>query len=124
LHVGPEHSTVGAQFYVNLYTGEDGSDVEGFAYELIAWFAAVLARLGNRGLVSSEAPQFNTAFGRVPRLTRPGWYPNPPKFGDTSSGDAEVQRYWDGAQWTARARVRRGRDWQEMEHSLHSIPVD
>ena len=110
-------------FYVNLYTAEDGADVEGLAYDLVAWQSVVLGRLGHRRLINPQMPIFNAAFGRVPRLERAGWYPNPPKFGDTSSGDAQIQRYWDG-QWTPRVRVRQGSGWNEITHSLHDTPQD
>lgn len=111
------------RFYTNLYTGEGGEDVEGFAYELIAWIAAVIGRLHAVGLIESPGPVFDPMYRQVPRLERAGWYPNPPKFGDTSTGDAQVQRFWDGAQWTSRIRVRQYDSWQEHEHSLHDPPA-
>jgi len=112
------------RFYVSLFTGQDGADAEGFAYELIAWIGVVIGRLYHRGLVGLSEPLLNPAFRQVPRLTRAGWYPNPPKFGDTSSGDAPFQRYWDGAQWTARVRVRQEQAWREAEYSLHDPPSE
>lgn len=119
-----EWSAADRRFYANLYTAEDGSDVEGLAYELIAWMSVVVARLNHRGLVSAQMPVFNPAFRRVPELTRAGWYPNPPRFGDTSSGDAQFQRYWDG-QWTSRVRIKQGRGWTpERTLSLHDPPTD
>lgn len=113
------------RFYEDLYTGADGSDVEGFAYDLIAWTAVVMGRLHHACNIDTPVfSYFDPALGEVPRLSEPAWYPNPPKFGDTSTGDAQFQRYWDGSRWTARVRVRQGRGWTDGEMSLHAIPSD
>jgi hypothetical protein len=112
-------------FYENLYTGADGSDVASLAYDLIAWSAIVLSRLNECGKIGSMAfDYFDPSLAAVPQLTREAWYPNPAKFGDTSTGDAEFQRFWDGENWTPRVRVRQGRSWTEREMSLHATPCD
>lgn len=111
-------------FYVNLYTAQDGTDVKDLAYDLIAWNAVVIGRLTQARLIRPGLPIHDPAFRQVPRLSAAGWYPNPPKFGDISSGDAQFQRHWDGGRWTDRVRVRQGRNWSEGRHSLHDTPAD
>ncbi len=110
-------------FYVNLHTATD-AEVESLAYDILGWYAVVIGRLDRAGHIRSGLPIHNPAFRDVPKLTSEGWYPNPPKFGDVSSGDAQIQRYWDGAVWTDRVRVQQGRGWSELRHSLHDPPTD
>jgi hypothetical protein len=40
-------------------------------------------------------------------MHHPGWYPNPLNAGEIFNDEAEIERYWDAADWT-RVRVRRG----------------
>ena len=111
-------------FYERLHTAVGDAELESIAYDILGWYAVVIGRLHDAGRLRSGLPIHDRAFRDVPRLTLAGWYPNPPKFGDTSSGDAQFQRYWDGSRWTDRVRIRQGRDWSEGPHSLHDTPVD
>jgi hypothetical protein len=51
-----------------------------------------------------------------------GWYPNPVNAGDTSDNNASIERWWDGADWTDRVRIRDGRRWNEIEVPLFTPP--
>jgi hypothetical protein len=51
-----------------------------------------------------------------------GWYPNPVNPGDTAMGDASVERWWNGDDWTDRVRFRDGRRWTQAEVSLFTTP--
>jgi hypothetical protein len=108
----------GWSFYSDLYSGASGEDVEGLAYDLIAWIAVMVARLLNKGQIA-PTPVFSSDRKRVPRLTEPGWYPAPNKKTELVDGVAPVQRYWDGSSWTDRIRIRDGRDWQIASVPLH-----
>jgi hypothetical protein len=110
--------------YVKLHTAKGDADIESLAYDILGWYAVVIGRLHRTGRLRPDLPIHRRAFREVPRLTREGWYPNPPKFGDVSSGDAQFQRYWDGSSWTDRVRVQQARGWTEGRVSLHDPPTD
>jgi len=112
------------RFYENLFTGANGEDVEELAYTITAWVSVVLGRLLNTNRVKAGLPFFDPIYRDVPSMPRSGWFPNPAKQGDVSSGDAEFQRYWDGGQWTSRVRIRQGQNWSEHQLSLHDPPSD
>jgi Protein of unknown function (DUF2510) len=71
------------------------------ALDVIAWSAVAALRLG---LPVREQPLPDL-------LEQPGWYIDP-LWG-------EADRYWDGADWTARCRVRQGRKYLEAEQALN-----
>jgi Protein of unknown function (DUF2510) len=111
-------------WYESLYTGADGQDVEGFAYELIAWSSVVVSRLLNSNRLDQSLPMLQPAYREPPAFLGAGWYPNPPKHGQVFRGEAQIQRYWDGDRWTDRVRMSDGRSARELTHSLHDKPVD
>lgn len=112
------------RFYVELYTGAPGRDVESIAYEIIAWEAIAVGRLMNTGRIRSGMVTMGPAYQTVPAMEVAGWYPNPQKLGGIIDGDAVLQRYWDGTNWTSKMRKRDGRRWIEGKVSLHDPPVD
>ena len=112
------------KFYVQLHTAKDDAEVESLAYDILGWYSVVIGRLDRTRRIRPGLPIHERAFREVPKLTLAGWYPNPPKFGDVSSGDAQFQRYWDGSRWTDRVRVQQARGGSEGRHSLHDTPTD
>ena len=68
--------------------------------ELIAWCASAFAG-GNlhRTVLQADIPA-------AQRLSDPGWYAEP-VF-------SKCERYWDGADWTARCRALEGRRWESI----------
>lgn len=119
--VAPDATPAERELYQDLYTGESGRDVESLGYEIAAWASIAVARTANAGLLPQS---FDPAFRDVPAMPAAGWYPNPGKTGPIVQGEAAFQRYWDGAAWTDRARVRQGRDWTTVSLSLHAPPTD
>jgi Protein of unknown function (DUF2510) len=113
----------GWDFYVDLYTGGSGQDVETMAYDLTAWVSVLVARLLNEGRVP-PVPFLTAEFRHVPRLQEAAWYPNPAKHGEIVNGVATLQRYWDGQRWTDRVRIRDTSGWQTGSFSLHDRPSD
>lgn len=106
--------------YEDLYTGHSGEDVEHKGYEISAWGAVLAGRLVNRGV---PVMRFAERYRSVPRMERPGWYPNPAKTGEIIGGEAQFQRFWDGSAWTDRVRILKGREWSEHTLSLHGPPT-
>jgi hypothetical protein len=109
--------------YEDLFTGASGAQVERLAYEITAWASVVVARLMNADLFTRVLPTLAPSYREVPKLHRPGWYPNPSRTGEIVGGVAEVQRYWDG-QWTDRVRLRSRGGWQMLTAPLHAPPTD
>lgn len=68
--------------------------------DLIAWCAAAFAG-GNlhKTVLQADIPA-------AQRLSDPGWYAEP-VF-------SKCERYWDGADWTARCRALEGRRWESI----------
>jgi hypothetical protein len=89
-----------------------------------AWVATVTARLKNQGTIDGDGiPFFQPGAVHVGEMWAPGYYPNPVNAGDTSSGDASIERWWDGQDWTPRVRVREGRRWlPEQQFTLFQVP--
>jgi hypothetical protein len=114
----------GWETYVDLQTGRTGEDGEALSYDLVAWIAVMICRLRNTGQIKSGLPFFEAHFRHIPRLTEAGWYPAPNRACELVDGIAPIQRYWDGARWTDRTRLRSGRDWHEHSLSLHAIPTE
>lgn len=111
-------------FYVSLFTGEVDDAAE-LSYGIIAWEGVALGRLTNDGRARvSGLRTFSDEYKRVPAMTVPDWYPNPYKTGAIVSGEASLQRYWDGAAWTDQVRLRDGRGWKSLSASLHDRPTD
>ncbi|MFZ2112254.1 MAG: hypothetical protein WAU77_00830 [Solirubrobacteraceae bacterium] len=115
-------SSSGWSVYEDLYTGASGEDAETLGYDITAWVSVLLARLLNTER-ASNIPFLGPEYRQAPPLPRPGWYPNPGKTGDITNGDAQFQRFWDGA-WTDRVRIREGREWNEGSLSLHAPPKE
>jgi hypothetical protein len=119
---GERRSSASWGIYEDLYTGASGDDVEGLGYDITAWVSVLIGRLLNTEQLAST-PLFGPSYRQAPSMPQPGWYPNPGKTGDIIEGDAQFQRYWDGA-WTDRVRIRKGRHWTEATISLHASPTE
>ena len=97
------------------------------ACDMIVWAAVAKATLLNGtqfDLAQSDPafPPFNAGYRDVAALTAPTWYPNPQKVGGIVDGDAKFQRFWNGTDWTAQARLRDGGRWTEHDLPLNSAP--
>lgn len=108
------------RFFVDLYTGESGTDVETKAYKITAWTAILGARLMNADVLTAR---FQHDYREIPAMWCAGWYPNPYNTGGIVNGDAQLQRFWDGSAWTDRARLRQRAGWTERIMSLHDDPT-
>jgi Protein of unknown function (DUF2510) len=102
---------------------EDGSDL-GYqrAIGIGAWSGSVVARLATAGRLSNGALFLEPGMDYVMPMEQAGWFPNPVNPGETSSGEASIERWWDGGDWTDRVRIREGRRWQAVQASLLSLP--
>ena len=117
------------KWYSDLCISSHTQETRTIAYDMATWAAIATARLLNAGRVDlgradPSFPPFNHAYREVVALTTPGWYPNPQKVGGIVDGDAKIQRFWDGDDWTPRARVRDGGRWTNHEVPLNSSPVN
>lgn len=92
------------------------------ALDIGAWVGVVTARLRTGGYLSLDLPLFNRQLAEYARMDGVGWYPNPVNAGDTSDGEAQIERWWDGSDWTQRVRFRNGRRWEERQVSLLTVP--
>lgn len=93
------------------------------AIDVAAWSAVVTARLRTAGpLQGAGIAAFNPNARNLATMSAIGWYPNPVNAGDTSGGDAQIERWWDGTDWTDRVRHRSGRTWQEVRSSMYTTP--
>jgi hypothetical protein len=111
--LGQDASPAERRLYVELHTGASDKDVEALAYDIIGWTAIGLGRLSNTIRIRSSLPTAD-----------PG-YPNPQRTGDIVDGNATIQRYWDGVNWTDQVRMREGRGgWKSITGSLNEAPVD
>jgi hypothetical protein len=110
---------------VELYRGlhEDRSPA-GYdrALTIASWGGLVTARMWTSGRLPEDVPAFSSRWDSIGRMEDAGWYPNPINAGDTSSGDAEIERWWDGGDWTDRVRIREGRGWDEHQMSVFITP--
>lgn len=73
------------------------------ALDCIVWSAIALLRLGVAQQIIPQVPEPDA-------LSEPGWYTEP-LF-------AKSERFWDGSDWTARCRVRDGRQFIETSLPL------
>jgi hypothetical protein len=93
------------------------------AIDVATWSAVVTARLRTAGPLAGEGiAAFNPNARSIATMSAIGWYPNPINAGDTSGGDAQIERWWDGTDWTDRVRHRSGRTWQEVRSSMYTTP--
>ncbi|OJU80560.1 MAG: hypothetical protein BGO11_07520 [Solirubrobacterales bacterium 70-9] len=118
---GSDGSPADVALYVELH--EDRSDA-GYdrALTIGAWGGTVIARMYTSGRLDSELPAFSSRWDSMGRMEAVGWYPNPINAGDTSSGEAEIERWWDGNDWTDRVRIRQGRRLEEHQLSVFTAP--
>lgn len=102
---------------------EDRSDL-GYqrAIGIGAWSGLVVARLASADRLQNGALFLEPGMDSIAAMERAGWFPNPVNAGDTSLGDASIERWWDGVDWTDRVRFRDGRRWQAAEVSLRALP--
>jgi hypothetical protein len=120
LMFGPEAS--GYQVYVGLFTGSLSGDSVFAAYCVVAWAAIAFGRLLNTNRVRPGLPALVPAYRTIPAMESAGWYPNPPNSEGIVNGDARVQRFWDGMDWTDQVRIRSGGAWKSLSDSLHDAP--
>jgi hypothetical protein len=91
------------------------------AHEITAWSGAVIGRLMHAGH-AEKMPWKLDDFETVPAMQGAGWYPNPSNMGQIVDGDATLQRYWDGNDWTDRVRLHKGRTWHYATSSIFKAP--
>lgn len=93
------------------------------AVEITAWFGIVMGRVATLGWYDGSPlldSLRNLEAGFI-GMSEPGWYPNPSNAGDTTDGNASIQRFWNGA-WTSRVRALEGRNWNEADLPLTTVP--
>ena len=117
---GHDASADGVHRYTTHFENPTDRNVDRAA-SIAAWAATALGRLRAAGHLAGSAFQYD---GReYPRsMDGVGWYPNPVNAGDTSGGDAQIERWWNGEDWTDRVRIREGRRWSELQNSLFVAP--
>jgi hypothetical protein len=106
------------RLFEDLYAGARGSQAERDGYEITAWTSILIGRLISCDIV----PAFDRRYRDIPAMSEAGWYPNPGTTGQIVGGDPQFQRFWDGAHWTDRARVRQSGRWIEQAVPLHAAP--
>jgi hypothetical protein len=118
---GSDGSPADVALYVELH--EDQTD-GGYdrALRIGAWGGTVTARMYTSGRLDSDLPAFSSRWDSLGRMAAAGWYPNPINAGDISTGEAEIERWWDGDDWTDRVRIRRGRRWEDHAMSVFTAP--
>lgn len=92
------------------------------AIDIGAWSAVVVARLATANRLPNAALFLEPGSDFIGQMEGVGWYPNPVNHGGTAIGDASIERWWDGSDWTDRVRYRDGRNWIETEVSLFTTP--
>jgi hypothetical protein len=119
--LGRQRATSGEWgFYSSLYT--DPAQ-EHLAVSVIAWGSVAVARLIVAGALDRRVfPTLGDAYGSVPPLTAPGWYPHPKKSGRLPSGDAQFKCFWDGSDWTDRVRLWNGRSYDDATVPHRAAP--
>jgi hypothetical protein len=107
--------------YSRMFTEQ--AETEGYRRvgQIACWLALAIGRLRAAGDLDGDFPLFNSAKADPVPMLEPGWYPNPLNAGDTSRGDAQIERFWDGSDWTSRVRTREGRGWRETEVTLFQV---
>jgi hypothetical protein len=114
-HCGPDRA-----FYQRLFAARSMSAAL-LAHDIAAWAGIVTGRLLHTGYLD-EMPWMSPEFSSVPAMSAPGWYPNPFQMGEIVLGEASCQRFWDGADWTDRVRVRGQQGWCECTKSMYEAP--
>jgi hypothetical protein len=118
---GGEGTAPDLSVYRALY--EDRSDeAQERAFAIGAWAAIVVARLASADRLSNGLLFFEPGREFIPEMEGIGWYPNPVNPGETATGEATIERWWDGDDWTDRVRFRDGRRWNEAEVTFFSTP--
>ena len=118
---GGEAASADLDIYIRLF--EDRSDeAHEWALDVGAWSALVLARMASTERLMNFDLFLRPGADRIAAMEAVGWYPNPVNAGDTSMGDAQIQRTWDGEDWTDLVRLFDGRDWTKTEVSLFTTP--
>lgn len=107
--------------YTMLFESEDESNYRR-ALRVGGWAATSVARMRTGGHIDGELPTFADHLLHFGQMEQVGWYPNPINAGDTSLGDASIERWWDGRDWTDRVRLRENRRWQETRNSIFTVP--
>lgn len=108
-------------FYERLFRSEQPS-TRAVCHDITAWASIAVARQFNAGRLPHLGPAIDPKNRDVPRLLSPGWYPNPTNSGGLIDGDARIQRYWSGSDWTTRARIREGRSYVEVDSPMTEPP--
>ena len=107
--------------YTMLFESE-GESNHRRALRVGGWAATSVARMRNGGHIDGELPAFANHLQHFGRMEQVGWYPNPINAGDTSLGDASIERWWDGGDWSDRVRLRENRRWRETRTSILTAP--
>jgi hypothetical protein len=107
--------------YMALYE-DQSNEGQDRAIDIGAWSAVVVARLATADRLPNGALFLEPGSDFIGQMEGVGWYPNPVNHGDTDIGDAAIERWWDGGDWTDRVRYRDGRHWTETEVPLFTTP--
>lgn len=107
--------------YRDLYENRS-EDAQSRALDIGAWAAVVVARMASADRLPNGGLFFEAGRDFIPPMEDVGWYPNPVNAGDTTMGDASIERWWNGDDWTDRVRFRDGRRWSETEVSFFNTP--
>jgi hypothetical protein len=118
---GGEASTADVAIYRRLFEDES-EQAYGWSTDIGAWAAVVIARLSATDRLPNGDFFRQPGLDAIAQMQGAGWYPNPVNAGDTSMGQASIERWWDGDDWTDLARIRDGRNWTKTEVSLFTTP--
>lgn len=121
-------STTDISGYEALFTTEGVRQLDR-VLGVTGWAAIVIGRLHNHPeCLGADAlgnpPVLAPHLQKHGTMSDVGWYPNPVNGGDVSTGVAGIQRWWDGSDWSDRARVREGRRWTEHRIPLSTSPTN
>jgi hypothetical protein len=119
---GGAGKTADVELYTRLFEDSSEAGYE-LAREVAAWSGTVVARLRTSGRLPGDAiPVFAAGAEKFGRMTEAGWYPNPVNAGQIVGGEPELERWWNGSDWTPRLRIRDGRRWAEHSLTLLQAP--
>lgn len=102
---------------------------EQLAHAMTAWSSTIIARSEATGLIPHTAASTAREFRTPPRMTSPGWYPNPfnrgtnPRNQGMSRLVPKFERYWDGEDWTERFRAKdESGSWDKSIQPMRTVP--
>lgn len=118
---GGEAASADLAIYTRLFEDRSDEALE-WTLDIGAWSALILARMASTERLTNSDIFLRPGADHIPPMEGVGWYPNPVNPGDTSCGDAPIQRWWDGEDWTDLVRLLDGRNWMKTEVSLLKTP--